>query len=463
MAIENCRNLVIGSGVAGKIISWNLGKKGEKTIVVERSMIGGSCPNVACLPSKNVVYSAKAVSLVDPKTGLGVVTGQMRVDMAGVARRKRHMVDDLIKIHLHEFESSGAELVMGEGRFIEPKTVEVKLNAGGTRQLRGDRVFLDVGTRASIPDVPGLAAAVPMTHVELLNLERLPEHLVVIGGGYVGLEFAQAMRRFGSRVTIVQHGKQLLADEDPDVAEGLLELMKDEGIEVLLQAEILNVAGRSGMGVKLQLRAGGSERAVNASDILVAAGRTPNTDRLSAEAGNVRLDSRGYIKVNERLQASAPDVWAMGECAGSPKFTHVGFDDCQVVLNNLAGGNRTTRDRLIPYCLFTDPELAHVGLHESEAKAKNIPYRLAKIPMSHVLRMYTLSETRGFCKALIGTDDRILGFTAFGAEASEMMAAVQVAIIGRTPYSALRDAIFTHPTAAEGLGGLFAGVSGLSA
>jgi len=458
MALEQCHNLVIGSGVAGKLLSWNLAKMGQKTVVVERSMIGGSCPNVACLPSKNVIYSAKAVSLMDPKTGLGVVTGQTRVDMAGVARRKRKMVEDLIKLHLDEFKASGAELVMGEARFTEPKTVDVTLNAGGTRRLRGERVFLDVGTRATIPEVPGLDAAMPMTHVEALNLERLPEHLVIIGGGYVGLEFAQAMQRYGSRVTVVQHGKQLLEREDPDVAEAVLELMKDEGVEVLLEAEVLRVTGRSGASVQLQLRVGGSDKALNASDILVAAGRTPNTDRLDAAKGNIRLDSHGYIQVNERLQTSVAGVWAMGECAGSPKFTHVGADDCRVVLDNLAGGNRTTRDRLIPYCLFTDPELAHVGMNESEAKAGRVSYRLVTLPMSHVLRMRTLSQTRGFCKALIGTDDRILGFTAFGAEASEMMAVVQTAIIGGMPYAALRDAIFTHPTAAEGLGSLFANV-----
>lgn len=429
---------------------------GQKTIVVERSMIGGACPNVACLPSKNVVYSAKAVSLVDPKRGLGVVTGTISVDMPAVIRRKRQMVEGLVKMHLDNFVASGVEIVMGEARFIAPKTVDVKLNAGGTRRISGERVFLDVGTRATIPDAPGLAAAAPMTHVELLNLERVPAHLVIIGGGYVGLEFAQAMRRFGSQVTVIQHGTHLLPEEDPDMSEALLELMKDEGVEVLLDAEVLNVAGRSGTGVALQVRVGATQRALDASDILVAAGRTPNTDTLDAAKGNVRLDSQGYIQVNERLQTSAPDVWAMGECAGSPKFTHVGEDDCFIVLNNLAGGNRTTRDRLIPYCLFTDPELAHVGLHETEAKARGVSYRLLKLPMAAILRTHTLSQKRGFCKALIGQDDRILGFTAFGAEASEMMGIVQTAMIGGMPHAALRDAIFTHPTVAEGLKSLFA-------
>jgi pyruvate/2-oxoglutarate dehydrogenase complex dihydrolipoamide dehydrogenase (E3) component len=344
---------------------------------------------------------------------------------------------------------------MGNAHFVESKTVEVMLNGGGSRQLRGDRVFLGFGSRATIPPVSGLADAQPLTHVEALNLARVPDHLVIVGGGYVGLEFAQAMRRFGSRVTMVQRGKQLLEREDADIATAVEELMQDEGIAVLLQAEILDVAGRSGAGVKIRVRVGASEKTLEASDILVAAGRTPNTDKIDLDKTGVELDSRGYIRVNDQLQTSAADVWAMGDCAGSPPFTHVGEDDARVVLSNLDGGNRTTRDRLIPYCLFIDPELAHVGLHESEAKAKRVSYRLIKFPMSGVLRTRTLSQTRGFAKALIGTDDHILGFTAFGAEASEMMAVVQTAMMGRLPYTALRDAIYTHPTAADGLIGMF--------
>jgi pyruvate/2-oxoglutarate dehydrogenase complex dihydrolipoamide dehydrogenase (E3) component len=455
MSIEHVQNLVIGSGVGGKLIAWTLAKQGQKTVVVERSMIGGSCPNVACLPSKNVIYSAKAVSLVDPKAGLGVVRGSVQVDMAAVARRKKKMVDGLIEAHLANYKASGAELVMGEARFTEPKTVRVNVNEGGTRSLRGDRAFISVGTRASIPNVSGLADAGPMTHVEALNLERLPNHLVVLGGGYVGLEFAQAMRRFGSRVTVIQHGPRLLEREDPDVSDALLELLKDEGVEVLLRSEVIHVAGRSGTGVALRVRSEKTEHTLEATDILAAAGRTPNTDRLDVGKAGIELDSHGYICVNDRLQTSAADVWAMGECAGSPKFTHVGEDDFRVVLDNLGGGNRTTRGRLIPYCLFTDPELAHVGLNETQARADKVSYRIAKMPMATVFRAQTLSATRGFVKALIGDDDRILGFTAFGAEASEMMAVVQTAMLGRMPYTALRDAIWTHPTMAEGLIGLF--------
>jgi pyruvate/2-oxoglutarate dehydrogenase complex dihydrolipoamide dehydrogenase (E3) component len=456
MTIEHFQNLIIGSGVAGKILAWTLASQGQKTVVVERSMVGGACPNVACLPSKNVIYSAKAVSLVHPTNGLGVVNGSVRVDMAGVARRKWRMVNELVEMHLANFRASGAELVMGEAQFTGPKTARVTLNAGGTRLLRGERVFINVGTRATIPNVPGLADAAPMTHVEALNLERLPGHLVIVGGGYVGLEFAQAMRRFGSHVTIIQHGPRLLKREDPDVTDALLELLTDDGVEVMLQSDVLSVTGRSGMGAALRVRFGATERTLQASDILVATGRTPNTDRLDVAKAGVELDGRGYIRVNDKLQTTAPNVWAMGECAGSPQFTHVGEDDCRIVLDNLVGGRRTTRGRLIPYCLFTDPELAHVGLTESEARAEGVPYRIARMPMAQVFRAITLSETRGFIKALIGADDRILGFTALGAEASELMAVAQTAMLGGIPYTVLRNTIWTHPTAAEGLLGLFA-------
>lgn len=456
MTTEHFQNLIIGSGVAGKLLCWTLAGQGQRTVVVERAMVGGSCPNVACLPSKNVIQSAKAVSLVDPKRGLGVVTGNVRADMAAVARRKWKMVNELVEVHLANFKASGAELVMGEARFTSPKTVEVALNAGaGTRAFTGDRVFINVGTRAWIPNLPGLNDARPITHVEALNLERLPEHLIILGGGYVGLEFAQAMRRFGSRVTIIHHGPRLLEKEDADISAGLLELMQDEGVDVSLDSEVQKVTGRSGEGVTVLVRSGANERTLQGSDILVAAGRTPNTDQLNLDRAGVEVDARGYIRVNDRLQTTAPDVWATGESAGSPQFTHAGEDDFRVVLDNLNGGSRTTRGRVIPYVLFTDPELAHVGLSETAAKAQGVGYRIAKMPMAKVFRAQTLSETRGFVKALIGDDDRILGFTAFGVEGSEMMAVVQTAMLGGMPYTALRDAIFTHPTSAEGLIGLF--------
>jgi pyruvate/2-oxoglutarate dehydrogenase complex dihydrolipoamide dehydrogenase (E3) component len=349
---------------------------------------------------------------------------------------------------------------MGSARFVAPKSVAVHREGADTRVISGARVFLNVGTRASLPEVTGLVDAAPMTHVEALDLERVPEHLIVLGGGYVGLELAQAMRRFGSAVTVIERGPQLAGREDPDVGAALLELFRDEGIEVLLKADVRHVNGRSGQGIRVRAECPTGDRILEASDLLIAAGRTPNTQGIGADVAGVELESHGYIKVNERLETTAPGVWAMGDCAGSPQFTHVAFDDFRIVRDNLNGGSRTTRNRLVPYCMFTDPELARVGLNESEAKSRHIPYRVARMPMATVLRTRTISEPRGFMKMLIDHEsDRILGFTVFGAEASELMATVQTAMLGSLPYTALRDALFTHPTAAEGLTFLLANVA----
>ena len=389
----------------------------------------------------------------------GIVTGSFAVDMAKVRQRKREMVEGLIAMHLELYQKSGAELIMGEGRFVAPKTLEVRLRDGGTRVLTGERIFLNVGTHATIPSIPGLADAGPLTHIEALELDRLPAHLIVLGGGYVGLELAQAYRRFGSRVTVVEHGPQLAGREDPDVADAIGRLFGDEGIEVLLSAEALRVEGRSGESIRLHVRTPQGERIVEGSDILAATGRTPNTAGIGLEVAGVELDSRGYIKVDDRLETSARDVWALGECAGSPRFTHVSFDDFRIIRDNLAGGSRSTRDRLIPYCLFTDPPLARVGLSEGEARQRGITVRVANLPMSAVLRTWTMGETAGFMKVLVeATGDRILGFTMIGPEAGEVTAAVQTAILGGLPYTVCRDAILTHPTMAEGLNALFAAI-----
>src|SRR5436305_11261473 len=381
--------------------------------------------------------------------------------MATVRQRKRDMVDRQIAAHLQNYQTSGAELIMGAGRFVAPKTLEVRLNDGGTSVLAGGQVFLNLGTRATVPPVPGLSDAGPMTNIELLELDRVPEHLVVLGGGYVGLEFAQAYRRFGSRVTVITHPSQLLTREEPDVADEIRRLLAAEGIEFVLDADVIRVEGRSGDGVRLRARTGGDERTITGTDVLVATGRTPNTADIGLETAGVELDTRGYVKVNDRLETTAPDVWAIGECTGSPQFTHVSVDDFRIIRANLAGGSRSTSDRLIPFCLFTDPPLARVGMTEGEARQRGIPVRVAKLPMSAVLRTHTTGETAGFMKVLVeASGDRILGFTMIGTEAGEVVAAVQTAMLGGLPYTVLRDAILAHPTMAEGLNALFAAVPG---
>ncbi len=455
--IERYDILVLGSGEPGKYIAWTMAKAGHRAAVIERGMIGGSCPNIACLPSKNVIHSARVAALCRRGAEFGIATGPISIDMQGVRRRKREMVDDLIAVHRRNYSTSATDLIIGEGRFVAPKTIEVRAPDGGVRQLVGERVFLDVGTRATVPEIPGLSDSKPLTHVEALELDRVPEHLIVLGGGYVGLEFAQPMRRFGARVTVLQRGPQIAAREDPDVAEVLTQQLVEEGVEVVLNAQTLKVEGRSSAHIRVHVRTLQREQIIEGSDLLVATGRAPNTKGIGLDVAGIELDERGYIKVNERLETTAPEVWAMGDCAGSPQFTHVGFDDFRIVRDNLNGGKRTTRKRLVPYCMFTDPELGRVGLNESEARRAGIAYRVAKIPMTAVLRTRTLSEPRGFLKALIATDsDRILGFTALGAEAGELIAVVQTAMLTHAPYTTLRDAILTHPTIAEGLTVLFA-------
>ena len=456
---ERYDDLVLGSGQGGGLLAWELGRSGRKTACVERKWIGGSCPNIACMPSKNEVWSARIAHLARHAAQFGAKTGEVAVDMARVRQRKRDMVEREVVYHLEMFKKTGAELVRGDARLIAPKTVETRLEDGATRLIAAERVFINLGSHAAIPNVPGLAAAQPLTHVEALELDYAPAHLLVLGGGYVGLEMAQAFRRFGSRVTVIESGPQIMGREDADVAEEIQRILGGEGIRFLLSAQTQKVEGRSGEEVRVTLRAAGREETLVGSDILVAAGRIPNTAGIGLEEAGVALDARGYIRVNERLETSASGVWALGECAGSPQFTHISVDDFRIIHTNLTGGKRSTGDRPVPYCVFTDPPLARVGLSEREAERDGVAVRVAKLPMSAVLRTATTDETEGFMKALVGAnDDRILGFTIIGSEAGEFMGAVEMAMLGNLPYQRLRDAVITHLTIAEGLGSLFANV-----
>jgi pyruvate/2-oxoglutarate dehydrogenase complex dihydrolipoamide dehydrogenase (E3) component len=448
--------LILGSGAGAKLLAWTFGGRGERVAVVERKYVGGSCPNIACLPSKNVIHTAQFAHDVRRSEEFGIGIDGFRVNMTAVRERKRKMVQGLVDTHLALYKQSGAELIMASGRFVAAKTIEATLADGTRRLMRGKNVVICTGTHAAIGDTPGLASAKPLTHVEALELDAVPEHLIVIGGGYVGLEFAQAMRRFGSRVTVTDRNHRVIHGEDDDVTEGLQSLFQDEGIELILNAKIKSVSGTSGEWVRVTLEQNGVEKSLEGTHLLVAAGRVPNTKDIGLELTGVELTERGYIKVNERLETTAPGVWAVGEVAGSPHFTHISEDDFRVVRDNLLGGNHVTTGRQVPFCLFTDPEFARVGITEKEAKSKGIAYRLFKVPMAAVLRARSLMETRGFLKCLVERDsDRMLGFAAFGVGAGEAVGCVQIAMLGGMPYTALGEAVLAHPTIPEGLIALF--------
>jgi len=456
--VEEYDLVILGGGTGGTVAAWTFAAQGQRVAVIDRKYIGGSCPNIACLPSKNIIHSAKVASYFRRTHEFGIVNGTFSVDMRAVRERKRKMVSSWNDVYLENYKKTGAELILGSGQFIGPKTLEVTLPDGTRRQLRGTNVIINTGTHASSEPIPGLVDAQPLTHIEVLELDEVPTHLIVLGSGYVGLEFAQAMRRFGSRVTVLGRDSQLLPSEDEDVSEAMQRLFEDEGIDLILNSTAKGISGKSGESVRILLEKNGNGTAttLEGSHFLVAIGRTPNTQGIGLELAGVELSDRGYIKVDEHLETTARGVWAIGEVAGSPQFTHVSIDDFRVVHASLTGARRVTTGRQIPFCLFTDPEFARFGLSEMEAKAQGIAYRLFKIPMEAVMRASTLSETRGFLKALVETkNDGILGFTALGVGAAEIMTSVQIAMNAGMPYTTLRDTILTHPTLVEGVIPLF--------
>jgi pyruvate/2-oxoglutarate dehydrogenase complex dihydrolipoamide dehydrogenase (E3) component len=458
MQVEQFDVLILGSGEAGKYLSWTLGGEGKRVALVERSYIGGSCPNIACLPSKNVIHSARVARYARKLPEFGMDLPTPGLDMSVVRDRKRAMVRGLVDVHNKRFAASHVEFICGQGVFVSPRTLSVNVQDGGTRLLTADVVIVSTGSRATVPDIPGLRAAEPMAHVEELELDTLPKHLIVLGAGYVGLEFAQAMVRFGSTVTVIDRRERLLPREDEDVAGALGELLAKEGIRFLLGGTVESVSGVSGESVQVRVSSAGGDEVLEATHILSAAGRAPNTEKIGLEKAGIELSADGHIKVNASLQTTAEGVYAVGDCAGSPHFTHIAYDDHRIVHQALKGNGRVTTGRQVPYTLFTDPELAHVGLHEDGAKRHGVSYRLVKLPMAAVLRTRTLGETEGFLKALIGDDDRILGFTALGVSAGELLAPVQLAMSAGLPHTALRDLIITHPTLTEGLVYLFSSV-----
>jgi pyruvate/2-oxoglutarate dehydrogenase complex dihydrolipoamide dehydrogenase (E3) component len=457
---ENFEAVVLGSGEAGKYMAWHLAKAGQRVIVVEDRYIGGSCPNIACLPSKNIIHSAAVAQNARTAAAFGSHLDGFTVSMTEVQTRKRAMVEGLVAMHRAKFKDSGAELVLGTGAFVAERTIEVTLNGGGTRTLHGDKVFLDLGAFASKPDLRGLEEASAMTHVELLDLDALPEHLLILGGGYIALELAQAMRRLGARVTVCEKAERLLMREDPDIAAMVTSLLRAEGITIVTSADITRVSGRSGEAVTLHGSIGGvSDQTLAGSHLLIALGKAPNTKNIGLDKAGIAVTPAGYVQVNDRLETSAAQVWAMGDCAGSPAFTHMSFEDFRIVRDNLAGKGRSTAGRQVPNCLFIEPELARVGLNETEARRDGIAYRLAELPVTAILRTRTTGEQLGKLKALVGADDRILGFTALAPRAGELLPPIQLAMAAGLPYQQVEALSIAHPTYAEGLVSLFGSLS----
>ena len=447
---EQFEFVFLGGGKGGKTLAMELAQAGRRVAVIERGMIGGSCINVACIPTKALIHNAR---IAHDSLGAGE---RPVTDMARVTENVRSVVNGLVDINLKAFQASGLELILGTGRFVGPRQFEVRTNDGEIRRIEGEHAFINTGTVADIPDVPGLKDARPMTHVEALSLASLPAHLIVIGGGYIGLEMAQAFRRLGSKVTLIQNAPRVAMREDEDVTEAIEAALSEEGIDIRTGVKPIEVTGISGESVQIVLDNGTS---VAGSHILVAAGRVPVTRDLGLDAAGVELDARGFIKTDERLATTAPNTWAIGEVAGSPMFTHASFDDYRVLKSQLSGGSLTTKDRIVPYALFIDPELGRIGLNESEARMRGIEVRIAKLPMAAVPRARTNNATKGFMKVVIDAhSDAILGFTMLGANAGDVVTAVQMAMLGKLPYTAVRDAIIGHPLISEGLNILMAKV-----
>jgi pyruvate/2-oxoglutarate dehydrogenase complex dihydrolipoamide dehydrogenase (E3) component len=453
--------VVIGAGQGGSPLAVALAGAGRKTALIEREHVGGTCINEGCTPTKTMVASARAAYLDHRSEDYGVHNGPVKVDMVKVRQRKRDIVDLFREGSEKKIEDTeGLNLLKGEARFTGPKELEINLNDGEKVQLAADEIFINVGARPGGVPVAGLDAVPTLDSTSIMELDEVPEHLLVLGGGYVGLEFAQMFRRFGSEVTVVQRGGQLLAREDPDVAEAVAEVLREDGIEVLLETEARSIRQDESGGIRLTVQAPEGERMLSGSHLLVAAGRPPNTDLLDLEAAGVETDERGFVKVDERLETNVQGIYAMGDVKGGPAFTHISYDDYRVIETNLLeNGSATISDRLVPYTVFIDPQLGRVGLSESEAREQGRKVRIARMPMSYVARALEVDEPRGMMKAVVDADNgQILGCAILGIEGGEVMAMIQVAMMGKVPYTALRDGVFAHPTLAESLNSLFATV-----
>jgi pyruvate/2-oxoglutarate dehydrogenase complex dihydrolipoamide dehydrogenase (E3) component len=449
--------IIIGGGQAGMPLSYALAKAGWKTALLEREHLGGTCVNEGCTPTKTMVASARVAYLARRAADYGVNTGNICVAMERVRERKRTIVSSFREGHeKHIAKTENLTWLGGEARFVSTNTVEVKCNDGTTQQLTAKHIFINAGARPVKPNIPGLDSVPTLDSTSIMELDTVPKHLMVMGGGYIGLEFGQMFRRFGSQVTVVQHGPQLLGREDEDVASEVANIMCEDGIEVLLNADATKVTPTS-EGIRLEVHTGDDKKILEGSHLLVATGRLPNTDRLNLIAAGIETDKRGFIKTNDKLETNVPGVYALGDVKGGPSFTHISYDDYRIIKTNLLeNGNARLTNRMVPYTVFIDPQLGRIGLSEQEAKEQGLNYRIAKLPMSRVARALEMDEARGFMKAVVDADSKqILGFVALGIEGGEIATFVQIAMMGKLPYTALRDGIFSHPGFAESLNNLF--------
>jgi pyruvate/2-oxoglutarate dehydrogenase complex dihydrolipoamide dehydrogenase (E3) component len=450
--------IILGAGQAGVPLASAWAKAGKRVALVERDAVGGTCVNRGCTPTKTMVASARVAYLAGRGADYGIHTGPVTVDMAKVRARKRDIVESFRSGSENRLETNeNIDLIYGEGRFIGPNTVEVALNDGETCTLTADQIFINTGARPAVPKIDGLDTIPYLDSTSVMELDTVPTHLVILGGSYIALEFGQMFHRFGSRVTVLEKSKYLLGHEDTDVAEEMAKILREDGLEILLGVEATRVAKTEGGGVSLTVKTPDGEKTIAGSHLLVAVGRTPNTDRLNLAAAGVKTDSQGHIEVNERLETSAPHIWALGDVKGGPQFTHISYDDYRVLeANLLSGGHRTTTDRPIPYTVFTDPQLGRVGLTETEANTAGKRIKVAKLPMTSVARALETDETRGFMKAVVDAETgQILGAAILGVDGGEVMAVLEVAMLGKLPYTVLRDAVLAHPTLAESLNNLF--------
>ncbi|GCF10562.1 mercuric reductase [Dictyobacter arantiisoli] len=450
--------IIIGSGQAGGPLATAFGQAGKKTAIIEREHVGGTCINEGCSPTKTMVASARVAYLARRAADYGVETGPISVDMSVVRKRKREIVNSFRDGSQHRIESSkGVDLLMGEASFVRPKVIEVRLQSGEVRQLTADTICLNVGDRPSPARVDGIDTVPVLNSTSVMELDQVPEHLLVLGGGYVGLEFGQMFRRFGSQVTIIQRGKQVLSHEDADIAEEVTKILREDGIDVLLETSAVKVATDSNGQIQLTVRGKQGERVITGSHLLGAAGRTPNTDLLHLERAGVNVNEKGYIEVNERLETNVPGIYALGDVKGGPAFTHISYDDFRILRTNLIeDGQASIKGRATIYTVFIDPQLGRVGLTETEARQQNRHIKVAKMPMSSVARALEVDESRGVMKVIVDADnEQILGASILGLEGGEIMSMLEIAMLGKLPYTTLRDGIFAHPTLAESLNNLF--------